>query len=490
MNNTLIRLAASGLMVMGTAAGLMTLDAINPAGLLSSNPLLRLQPSSALAQDLEEEVNVRVYRIASPAVVSISAGQVTGSGSIISSDGLVLTNAHVVQGERTVTVVLADGTEYQGDVVGYGEPGLDLAAVRIRGGGTFPTIAVAPSNSVEVGQRAFAIGNPFGQFQGTLTTGIVSRIDRDRGLIQTDAAINPGNSGGPLLNSRGQLIGVNTAIFTTGGREGSIGIGFAIPVEQVQPFLTAVREGRAPQTAQDIQPPGITNPPEAIALNSLVQGNLARDSNLLPADNSYFNAYTFEGRAGQRIEITMRSNELDTYLILLAPNGQDIAQDDDSGGGTNSRIVITLPMDGTYLVLANSYAPGEVGTYSLEVATAGSSGAPPQATRPQQGSYILQAEGTLGTNSLILEADGSLYQEHFFQGNAGQVVTITMESDEFDTYLILVGPDDEVVEQNDDINSRNLNSQISTVLPRTGTYRILANAYDSRGRGRYRLTVR
>ncbi|PSN18200.1 serine protease, partial [filamentous cyanobacterium CCP5] len=165
----------------------------------------------AQAQATDEDTNIRVYEQASPAVVAIEVGSGGGSGSIVTADGLILTNAHVVSDAATVTVKLADGGEFQGDVVGYGDNRLDLAAVQIRNPpANLPVLPVAPLNSVRVGQRAFAIGSPFG-FQGTFTTGIVSRIDGTRGLIQTDAAINPGNSGGPLLNDRGEVIGMNTA---------------------------------------------------------------------------------------------------------------------------------------------------------------------------------------------------------------------------------------------------------------------------------------
>ena len=181
----------SGILAVGTAIGLNAASAIIPIDLRENSGRIG-NPQPAWAQDVDEEISIRVYQQASPAVVAIDTGDGAGSGSIITPDGLVLTNAHVLGDARTVTVRLADGQQFQGDVVGYGERGLDLAAVRIRGGrGNFPTIRIAPPGSVRVGQRAFAIGNPFG-LQGTFTVGIVSRIDPERGLIQTDAAINPG----------------------------------------------------------------------------------------------------------------------------------------------------------------------------------------------------------------------------------------------------------------------------------------------------------
>ncbi|NJL40391.1 MAG: trypsin-like serine protease [Leptolyngbyaceae cyanobacterium RM2_2_4] len=497
----LSRVATSGIIAAGTALGITAFDAFIPVNLLNV-ALGQPHSNQVLAQDVEENTNVRVYETASPAVVSVNAADGSGSGSIISPNGLILTNAHVVARSRTVTVRLTDGREVQGDVVAFGEPGLDLAAVQLRGQSNLPHLRLASPGSVRVGQRAFAIGNPFGQFQNTFTIGIVSRIDPERG-IQTDAAINPGNSGGPLLNSQGELIGVNTSIFTTSSTAGNIGIGFAIPVDRIQPFLTAVQEGRASTVAQTDRPQ-INRPPEAIAVNGpVVRGNLGSGSNVLPVDNSYFNLYTFEGRAGQQIEITMSSNQLDAYLILLAPDGSDLIQDDDSGGSTNAQLVTTLPTNGTYTILANSYAAGESGDYELRVASAGSSPQPPAGQPPAQGQQprqqptpsgvILQEQGVLSPGGPTL-SDGSLYREHIFRATQGQTVTLTMESAEFDTYLILVNEQGEPLEQNDDRCQQQTpecrNSEIRITLPQTGTYRAIANAFDASGQGRYTLTVR
>lgn len=467
-------------------------DAIAPAaGVIPFN----LGSKAALAQSYDEEVSVRVYEQASPAVVSIRTGDGTGSGSIISPDGLVLTNAHVVGSNRNLTVLLADGRQVNGRVVGYADDRLDLAAIRLEGVQNLPYISLAGSNSVRVGQRAYAIGNPFGQFQGTFTTGIVSRIDTERGLIQTDAAINPGNSGGPLLNSQGELIGVNTSIFTIGRDAGNIGIGFAIATDQVQPFLTAVREGRAAQ--EPAASPFDPDQAKPIALNGpAVEGQLGEESSVLPADNSYFNLYAFEGQAGQRVVIEMTSSEVDAYLILLDPNGQDLAQDDDSGGRTDARLTTTLPENGTYTVLANSYAPGEAGRYSIRLSSSQNAAAntprsttPNPGSNPSSGDYILQEQGTLASGGPVLQ-DGSLYEEYRFEGESGQSITITLESPDFDTYLMLIAPNGDVLQYNDDISDSDRNSQIAIVLPESGTYRVIANSYDPAGQGSYEITVR
>ncbi|PSB67728.1 serine protease [filamentous cyanobacterium CCP1] len=474
------RLASSGLAILGTALGFSFLNAFTPIELLNPAQLGQLNGQWAVAADAEEDVNVRVYRQASPAVVAIETRTGSGSGSIVSEDGLVLTNAHVVRGSQTVTVRLADGREFEGEVVAYGQGGLDLAAVQIQANeDNLPYVPLAQPEAVEVGQRAFAIGSPFG-FQGTFTTGIVSRIDRDRGLIQTDAAINPGNSGGPLLNSRGELIGVNSAIFTPSNGSGNVGIGFAIATDRVDSFLVAVRDGTALSTPD--LPPLLAGgrPAERLTLNEVpfeVKGDLNQQSSTLPSDNSYFNAYTFDAAAGQHIVVEMSSDDLNPYLILLSSDGGNIAQSG-TRADDKSQIEITLPIEGTYTILANSLSAGETGQYTLKISTTGIS------------PVLLQEEGSLGEGSQVLEEDGSLYNEYEFQGEEGQTVSIYLESEEFDTFLILMDENGEMLAQNDDTSPSNLNSLITVTLPTSGTYRILANAFDSAGRGNYTLTVR
>jgi Do/DeqQ family serine protease len=170
------------------------------------------------------------------------AEQGTGSGFIISADGRIMTNAHVVAGADTVTVVLKDNRKFKGKVLGA-DPVTDVAVIQIQAT-NLPTVSVGNSDTLKPGEWAIAIGNPLG-LDNTVTQGIISATGRSSGqvgvpdkrvdFIQTDAAINPGNSGGPLLNARGQVIGMNTAII-----RGAQGLGFAIPIARAQQIANQI----------------------------------------------------------------------------------------------------------------------------------------------------------------------------------------------------------------------------------------------------------
>jgi len=217
----------------------------------------------------DERINIQVYESANEGVVNITTEIVaynwflepvpreggSGSGSIIDQKGYVLTNRHVVQNAFKVTITLADGAQYEGKVVGTDAEN-DLAIIKFDPKGKkLTTIPFGSSSSLKVGHKVLAIGNPFG-YDRTLTTGIVSGLGRPvrtagnliiKDMIQTDASINPGNSGGPLINTRGEIIGINTMIYSPSG--GSVGIGFAVSVDtakRVVPDLIrfgAVRRG-------------------------------------------------------------------------------------------------------------------------------------------------------------------------------------------------------------------------------------------------------
>ncbi len=207
----------------------------------------------------EDEANsTEIFSKASPAVVFVTNKALhrnlfsldvyeiprgSGTGFIWDKSGLIVTNYHVIAGAHRLTVTLQDQSEHEAEVVGIA-PAKDLAVLRItEPPDNLATLPLGDSSQLSVGRKVLAIGNPFG-LDTTLTTGVVSALGREikapgnrtiHGVIQTDAAINPGNSGGPLLNSLGQLVGVNTAIYSPSGA--SAGIGFAIPVNTVRDVI-------------------------------------------------------------------------------------------------------------------------------------------------------------------------------------------------------------------------------------------------------------
>ena len=220
--------------------------------------------SAGLGSD--ELNNIEIYKTAHLATVNITTTayqrsfflemvptRAFGSGLIISQEGRILTNAHVIQDANKIEVTLSDQTRYKARLL-TSDRYNDLALLEITPKKKLPILRLGDSDQIQVGQKVLAIGNPFGFLEGTLTVGIVSSLGRSiksendlelEGLIQTDAAINPGNSGGPLLDSQGNVLGINTAIL---GQNGNIGIGFALPINRAKAMLDDYQTGRKPPT--------------------------------------------------------------------------------------------------------------------------------------------------------------------------------------------------------------------------------------------------
>ncbi len=300
-------------------------------------------PAEALqAVDVEEQVFINIYDRVSPSVVHItSRSQVfdffrgpvpsegTGSGFVLDMEGRIVTNNHVIANAEEVEVVLADGTSAAARVIGA-DAYYDLAVLQISVAPThLHPVELGSSADLHVGQRVLAIGNPFG-LDRTLTTGVISAlgrtIERENGpalgeAIQTDAAINPGNSGGPLLDSRGRVIGVNTAIQSPSG--GSVGIGFAVPVDIVKRVVPElIAQGRYPHPTLGFDSyeltyeitPSPDGPQKGLLIIQVAPGG--------PADQAGLRAATVRRDARGRPVLTGGD-------ILIAVDGRPVATRDD-----------------------------------------------------------------------------------------------------------------------------------------------------------------
>jgi len=259
------------------------------ARLRDAGPVLPTLEAAVPAKGLSEaeQVVIRTYREVSPAVVHITSiaervdfflkpvpQRGTGSGFIIDAQGHIVTNDHVVKEADSLEVTLASGKKVSAKLIGR-DAFNDLAVIKIDvPGERLPTVQLGDSKQLQIGQMTIAIGNPFG-LDRTVTTGVVSSLERTlrtesgreiRNVIQTDAAINPGNSGGPLLDSRGEVIGINSAIFSPTG--GSVGIGFAIPVNTAKRLVPElIAKGRVSHPWLGIRGQNVT--PQLIQLLKL-----------------------------------------------------------------------------------------------------------------------------------------------------------------------------------------------------------------------------
>ncbi len=290
------------------------------------------------AMATDEQNNVEVYKALSPGVIFITSTsysrdffnpgerQGEGSGSVIDEQGDILTNYHVIEGAQKLTVKFGGSKTYPASIVGR-DPDTDLAVIRVNAPrGLLTVVPIGDSDKLVVGQKVLAIGNPFG-LERTLTTGVISGLQRPiyarngrliEGALQTDASINPGNSGGPLLDSHGRMIGINSQILSPGG-EGSVGVGFAIPVniaKRIVPQL--IRSGRVIRPTLGIIPYNVRN--------------IDREQVRLPVSDGVlaYQVYPSSGAAAAGLRGLAETEDGDIiFNIITAVDGEKISSSDD-----------------------------------------------------------------------------------------------------------------------------------------------------------------
>lgn len=320
----------------------------NPSRYLAQPAKVELTEAAAPpAFDSEEQTNIEVYKKATPSVVNITSTAVAfdffngpvpqegqGSGFIIDKDGHILTNYHVIANAREVEVTLYNKKKYKATVIGR-DRAHDLAVIQINAPGLVPA-TLGDSKGLVVGQNVYAIGNPFG-LSGTMTRGIISSMRPIRTpdgaeideAIQTDAAINPGNSGGPLLNARGEVIGINSLI-ATGGSNQSAGIGFAIPINSAKASIN------------DLITIGRVRRP-SLGIRTLPIGPELAQEMSLPADYGVLIVETTRGGAAERAGL--RGGSQRAYIgsvpvmiggdLIIAIDGEQIGDQQDLAASLN-----------------------------------------------------------------------------------------------------------------------------------------------------------
>jgi len=464
-------------------------------------------PAAASAQDV-----VAITRRASPAVVTLHAFNSTGREVSLGSgfflpDGRIATNRHVVEGATRMTAKASNdrelGSAEYAEAVGRTA---DLAILpRI---GSPPATLPLATRLPEAGESVVVIGAPEG-LSNTVSTGIVSAIRSIQGrtLVQISAPISHGSSGGPVLNMRGEVIGVSVSVLSEGQN-----LNFAVPATELlalsrsRPeriaFTSNLRgpgEGSSGTGGPDISTQNLARLPR-IAIGQTVTGRLA-DGDFLRPDGSYADSYVYMGRAGERITVTQRSRDFDSWVMVDDPRGPMQEADDDSGGNLDSELTVTLPHDGPFLIVANSVAAQATGGYQMTLRSAGrgavdpgSGGAGARGTIADLGRMRLPritAGQTMSgqlTPSDFLRTDDNTYADGYqYAGRAGERITITMRSAAFDAWLVLDDPNGPLRELDDD-SGGGTNAQLTVTLPHDGNYVIVANSV-ARSSGAYTLSV-
>jgi serine protease Do len=351
----------------------------------SPKPIVKLESSESkttskpvgFVSTRDEQERIKLFNNTKDAVVKIRTKTGVGSGFILTQDGLIVTNSHVVRNEEQqiadrVKVTLADGTELEADVLGTSRY-QDLALIHLPNQSKLDTLKLADPGSMQVGQNVYAIGSPFG-IENTFTAGILNKFDKTTSALFHDARINSGNSGGPLLNSQGEAIGINTAIYardSEGSNVKNTSIGVAIGIDRVNELIAAYKGNLS--SFVSIETTDKRTRMQELPTTGTVISDSFKSGDDRDKQNTYYRNYSFKGKANQQLTIEMNSDRIDPVLTLYFISESEnqlpekvIENSGISPQNTNAKLSVVLPKDGIYAIKAKTFQPGETGNYQIK----------------------------------------------------------------------------------------------------------------------------
>ncbi len=443
----------------------------------------------------------------------------SGTGFFV-TEGYVLTAAHVLVGAAGCSVELSDGQKLRCSVAAS-DTAKDVVMLMVPG--TPPaTLRWGSSEAARDGDDVTVISNPLGELPGTISKGIVSasRVVDGTKLLQISAAISHGSSGAPVLNRRGQVIGIVRSTIERGQA-----LNFATATDAIRnlnndPTAMAEAQSFLATKAADIAganpPRGGSRPGSAvsatlpqISLGQTIDGTLSSDDSLY-ADTTYYRIYQFTAPAGRPVTIDLASDDFDPMLIIRGDDLPSSIINDDGGPGCASRVSQSFPGRGPYRILVNTTSTPhrQTGRFTLAL-TDGSKPVQPRDTRdcqapgaaaegaPSGGGGAAHSiavgqtqQGSLTRNDVLLTSDSTYAQAWTMQAQAGQTVTIDLESDDFDAYLFLRGPGiNGGRDFQDDDSGGTCNARLTATFPQTGEFEIVVNTAGKYATGQFSLSV-
>lgn len=425
--------------------------------------------------ELSEEVVARILQ----SVVKVDYPNNFGTGFLIDESGLILTSAHVVPNQPgNATIQFANGTERTAEFISFAPGGADLALLRlVDPPENLTVLPLADPADFRIARAVYTVGYPYPVYPALIGSGILGHHRPTHGIIIYDAAVSSGSSGGPVLTQEGKVLGVISSQLMDRAINSVYGGGFnsAIDAPSVHAFLEAVSQGEI-ETVRTAHLEYLRMPLPQLAPGDRVSGTLSPDSDQLPESLEYANGYQVDMIAGMMYNITMESDDFDTYLLLHDSGAENVAENDDANfETTNSAISYTPDENERFTIVATSFARGEIGEYTLSIQEI--------LFTPEQ---II--EHTFTADSPKDDDNNKYFHDVVIEGQ-NRTLVVLMESDELDAYLILYDEQDQIVDRNDDWTMGTTDARIMTRVNPDQRYRLRATTFGGGDTGKFTLTI-